>query len=92
MTAKCTCIDFFSSVSPLPATHNRWSDSWDVGQAIIERRRGGRFCWVEDRGREAFAFIQRESHLVKFAGDTILHTVSRGTAGEQAILHVKQIG
>lgn len=40
MTAKCTCIDFSSSVIPLPVTHNRWRDLWRVGAAINEGRRG----------------------------------------------------
>lgn len=40
MTAKCTCIDFSSSIIRLPATHSGWSDFWDVGLAINERRRG----------------------------------------------------
>lgn len=30
MTAKCTCIDFSSSIIRLPATHSGWSDFWDV--------------------------------------------------------------
>lgn len=45
MTAKCTCIDFSSSIIRLPATHSGWSDFWDVGLAINERRRSTSSSW-----------------------------------------------
>lgn len=45
MTAKCTCIDFSSSIIRLPATHSGWSDFWDVGLAINERRRSTYSSW-----------------------------------------------
>lgn len=32
-------IDLSSFVIPLPATHKRWSDLWDVRVAINERRK-----------------------------------------------------
>lgn len=93
MTAKCTCIDLSSSVIPLPATHNRWSDFWDVGVAIDERRRRrGCFGGWKTRGKK-----QGTSPLFKGKGIAWSLPQTENTAYQQAgeqqvILHVKQIG
>lgn len=58
MTAKCTCIDFFPSIIPLPATHNRWSGFWDVGQAINERRRRGSFGGEKTREGDLSPYLK----------------------------------